>query len=138
MKSLTIYTDGACSRNGRPGAKAGWAFYCIELDKALSGIVPPDERQTNNVGELLAIFMAMGFALQSGAEEILIFTDSNYCIGSLSKWKLKDWKVNYDLIAKTKKMMTYFKTVDFIWVKGHAGDELNEKVDALANEACGM
>lgn len=136
-----IYTDGACSNNGQHNAKASWAFFEPETGKESAGLVEND-LQTNNVGELLAIKRAIEYSIAQGYEQVRIITDSDYSIGSLSKWNIEkrikgQQKKNYNLI---KSILDLKKNIDveFKWVRGHNGDYGNEVVDKLANRLVGM
>ena len=140
MKTVTIYTDGACSGNPGPG---GW---CAILEyqgreKMISG---GEESTTNNRMELMAVIVALE-ALNRPCE-VEIHSDSQYVVNAFNKhwidgWKKRGWKTankqpvkNRDLWERLLAAKSKHK-VEFIWVKGHAGHELNERCDELATTA---
>lgn len=126
--SIRIYTDGASSGNPGPsgaGAVLIYGEHRKELSKYLGNT-------TNNVAELTAIQIALDH-LKTTTKPVLIYTDSSYALGVLTKgWKAKK---NRALIEKIKKQMEPFKTLSFIKVAGHAGIPENERADQLAVEA---
>lgn len=137
MYRVEIYTDGACS--GNPGI-GGWG--CIlrykQTQKELSGGAL---ETTNNRMELTAVIEALK-ALKTSCN-VTLYTDSQYVMKGITEW-LESWKKNG---WKTKSKKNEVKNIDlwqaldaliskheirFVWVKGHNGDEGNERVDALA------
>ena len=137
MKRVEIYTDGACS--GNPGI-GGWG--CVlryrENEKELSG---GELQTTNNRMELTAVIEALK-ALKTCCN-VTLYTDSKYVMNGITEW-LDEWKKNG---WKTKSKKNEVKNIDlwqkldelsskheirFVWVKGHNGDEGNERVDTLA------
>lgn len=86
---MRVFTDGACSHNGKPGAKAGYAVWFPDhSDWSISKRVPSDQSQTNQRGELSAIHEAVKILTERGYldEDIVIYTDSDYSINCLTKW----------------------------------------------------
>jgi|SRR6185369_17701575 len=135
---VTIYTDGACSGNPGPG---GWGAVLIwgDKEKELFGGEPDT---TNNRMELMAAIMALKELKVRCAVEL--YTDSNYvCRGMaewLEDWKQRGWKTtdkkpvkNADLWQALEEQAEKHK-VAWHWVKGHNGDLLNERADALARK----
>ncbi|GAA1927726.1 RNase H family protein [Nocardioides hwasunensis] len=124
---------------GNPGP-AGWAWY-VDDDCWASGGWP---RGTNNMGELMAVLDL----LQQTAhidDDLHVICDSKYVIDSITKWmknwKRKGWKksdgkpvLNVELMKALDEAMQG-RRVEFEWVKGHAGHELNEAADRRANAA---
>ncbi|MBC2932755.1 DUF4440 domain-containing protein [Nocardioides sp. zg-1228] len=124
---------------GNPGP-AGWAWY-VDDGCWASGGWP---HGTNNMGELMAVLDL----LQQTAhldEELRVYCDSTYVINAITKWmkgwKRKGWKkgdgkpvMNVELMKALDAAMEG-RDVDFVWVKGHAGHELNEAADQRANAA---
>ena len=103
MTLLSIYTDGACVRNGKPNAKSSYAFFCLENHYKEVGTGEWDGKHSNNTGELKAILQALRYAVGK-TKWARIFSDSKYAINSSSIW-LPDRKPakgtrikNYDLI----------------------------------------
>ena len=137
MKTVTIYTDGACSGNPGPG---GWGAILSYngREKELSG----GERQTtNNRMELTAVISALEALREPCAVEL--YSDSKYVIDALSKgwaesWRKKNWiksdkksALNPDLWERLLDL-TAVHTMRYHWVKGHADNEYNNRCDALA------
>ena len=139
MTEVDIYTDGACRGNPGPG---GWGALLIfkSQEKELSGAEP---RTTNNRMELMGAIMALA-ALTRGCQ-VRLHTDSKYvCTGVtdwLPNWKARGWKTadkkpvkNQDLWERLDAEAQRHE-VRWIWVKGHAGNAGNERVDRIANAA---
>jgi len=140
LKSVTIYTDGACSGNPGPG---GWAAILMygDREKVLTGY---EESTTNNRMELSAVI----FALKALKEPCLvdIYTDSAYCInafrgGWLINWQLNGWKNANKEEVKNRDLweemiaLTGKHKIKWHKVKGHSDNELNNRCDMLAREA---
>ena len=138
IKTVTLYTDGACSGNPGPG---GWA--CVleyqGKQKQLSGGAA---QTTNNQMELLAVISGLNALKEPCAVEL--YTDSKYVLDGATKWlagwKEKGWKradkkpvLNVDLWQQLSTALERHQ-ITWHWVKGHAGNPLNELVDALACE----
>ena len=135
--TVVIYTDGACKGNPGPGGWGAWLR---------SG---PDERElcggepetTNNRMELTAVIEALR-ALKWPCE-VALYTDSQYVRQGITEWignwKKRGWTTtdkkpvkNADLWRALDEQATRHR-MDWRWVKGHSGDEGNERADALAN-----
>ena len=123
-----LFTDGSCLKN--PNGPGGWAFILISDEDEIH-ISDYDECTTNNKMELKAVIE--GLKIIKEKEECKIFSDSLYVINcATGKWKrklnLEMWK-EYDKVSNNK-------IISFEWIKGHSGNEYNEKVDKMAlNEA---
>ncbi|MBV9076433.1 MAG: ribonuclease HI [Methylobacteriaceae bacterium] len=139
MSRVTIYTDGACSGNPGPG---GWGALLISgaHERTLSGAEP---RTTNNRMELMAAISALE-ALK-GPSDVDLFTDSQYVrngiLSWIAGWKSKGWLTadrkpvkNEDLWRRLDEARSRHK-VAWHWVRGHADDALNNRVDGLARAA---
>jgi ribonuclease HI len=125
---VEIWTDGACSNNGRGNAKAAWAFISGEYEEA--GRV--DGKQTNNRGEALAIYHALKWASEKGFKTITIHTDSQITLHGVMKHP-DNVKENRDIFQKIHHIVTHHKLqVEYQKVLGHSGDPNNEKADILA------
>ncbi len=137
MKKVSIYTDGACKGNPGPGGYGTILVY-NEHEKEIShGFV----ETTNNRMELTAAIVGLE-ALKEPCE-ITLYSDSKYLIDSITKgwvynWRSKGWKksdgssaLNIDLWQKLIALLEVH-SVEFIWVKGHAGHKYNERCDSLA------
>jgi len=120
-----IFTDGSCLKN--PGGSGGWAFTLIENGKqwTMSG---GNSSTTNNRMELMAVIEALDFA-QGNA--YVIHTDSELtmkCATGVYKRKAnKDLWNEYDRALR-------FRKINWVWVKAHNGNPLNEYVDRLARK----
>jgi ribonuclease HI len=136
MTEVVIYTDGACSGNPGPG---GWGAVLRwnGTEKELHG---GDPQTTNNRMELTAAIRALE-ALNRPAQ-VQLHTDSKYLLDGVTKWiagwQRNGWRTaarkpvkNEDLWRELIKAMNGHE-VSWIWVKGHAGEEGNERADALA------
>lgn len=136
MKQVKIYTDGACSGNPGPG---GWGAVLLygDHEKDISG---GDPDTTNNRMEMMAVIE--GARALKDPCELSIYTDSTYVMKGIMEWlkgwKAKGWKTaakkpvkNKDLWLELEEALSRH-TVDWNWVKGHAGDEYNERADQLA------
>ena len=118
-----IYTDGSCLGNPGPG---GFAFIINNEDNEL-WYSEGQQSTTNNQMELTAVIECLDYV----KEKCIIYTDSKYVINcAKGVWKRKAnvdlWK-KYDIATKNK-------TIHFEWVKGHNGNDYNEKVDKMARE----
>ncbi len=135
---VDIYTDGACSGNPGPG---GWGavLSCGDRVKELWG--GEAAGTTNNRMELMAAIQA----LESLTRPLTVnlHTDSTYLrsgiLDWLPKWKRNGWRTaakqpvkNSDLWQRLEAAVASHE-VEWLWVKGHAGDPGNERADALAN-----
>jgi ribonuclease HI len=140
MSEIEIYTDGACSGNPGPG---GWAAIVIDGEdvQQLTGGEP---HTTNNRMELMAAIQALE-ALDEGAT-VSLHTDSAYVSrafneGWLENWQDNGWKTSSKKPVKNKELWQRLLALDeardvtWIWVKGHADNELNNLADALAVDA---
>jgi ribonuclease HI len=136
LPEVVIYTDGACDPNPGPGGWAALLMFGLHR-KTLSG---HDRTTTNNRMELQAIIGALQALTQPC--QVRLHTDSEYVRKGvtlyLSRWKAKGWRTagkqtvaNRDL-WETLDAATQRHQVEWLWVKGHAGDEHNEEVDRLA------
>lgn len=129
---ITIYTDGACSKN--PGGFGGWGAYIQEEDNKifLSGGSPCT---TNNKMEMLAVIEALKY--YKTQKNIILYSDSIYVIKGVTEWmdgwKKKKWKKikNLDLWLEIDKLNN-FHNVSWKHVRGHSGVEGNEIADSLA------
>ncbi|MSQ66584.1 MAG: ribonuclease HI [Gammaproteobacteria bacterium] len=138
-ENIVIYTDGACRGNPGPGAW-GALLRCGDKVKELSGAEPAT---TNNRMELMGAIAALE-ALKRPCR-VAVYTDSQYVKKGSTEW-IKDWikrgwltaarqpVKNADLWQRLQSA-TQGHHIEWHWVKGHAGNPGNERVDALANAA---
>lgn len=136
---LKIWTDGSCLGNPGPG---GWAFVATNGQNTAerSG---GERDTTNNRMELMAVIRALTAAHRHS--EIELHTDSQYVKNGMQSW-LKNWKKNNWHTANKKpvKNQDLWMQLDALsgaikihwqWVRGHNGDEMNERCDELARTA---
>ena len=140
MDSVVIYTDGACKGNPGPG---GWGALLRSVDGSEKELFGGELVTTNNRMEMLAVIQAL-LALKRPCK-VVMHIDSQYVLKGITEWlagwKAKGWKTaakqpvkNVDLWQQLDQLVsTSGHTIDWRWVKGHAGDPGNERADALAN-----
>ena len=135
---IKIYTDGACK--GNPGV-GGWGAIIMQDEKNIE-LFGGENETTNNRMELMAVIMALKEI--SSNLELTIYTDSTYVQKGISEW-IKNWKVNNWRSSSKKPVKNKdlwieldeavgLRKINWKWVKGHAGNEGNEKADELANQ----
>ena len=137
MKTVTIYTDGACSGNPGPG---GWGAI-LDYKGTRRELSDGEPQTTNNRMELSAVIAALS-ALTEPCE-VTLTSDSKYVVDAVGKgwvygWKKRGWKksdnspaLNSDLWEKLLPLLSKHK-VTFVWIKGHARHPENERCDELA------
>ena len=136
---VRIYTDGACSGNPGPG---GWGALLIfgRTEREISGAEPGT---TNNRMELMAAISALEALSRPCAADV--FTDSQYVRNGITNW-IRGWKANGWRTADKKpvKNEDLWRRLDaacarhevaWHWVRGHADDALNNRVDGMARAA---
>ncbi len=138
LPSVIIYSDGACDPNPGPG---GWAalLHFGDQEKTLTGSEP---ETTNNRMELTAATRALQ-ALKRPCQ-VTFYTDSEYLRRGITEWlpnwRKRNWKrkggtlANVDLWQELDQAIRPHQ-IDWHWVRGHAGNRDNERVDRLAREA---
>ncbi|HEV2110517.1 MAG TPA: ribonuclease HI [Gammaproteobacteria bacterium] len=139
MSEFEIYTDGACRGNPGPG---GWAAVVSGggAERVLQGA---EADTTNNRMELMAAIMALR-ELPTGSSATL-HTDSEYVMKGINdwlpSWKARGWKTAAKKPVKNQDLWEALDAanarhrIEWRWVRGHAGNHGNERVDRLANEA---
>ena len=139
MAIVEIFTDGACSGNPGPG---GWGAILRygDTEKELSG---GEAETTNNRMELTAAIEALN-ALKRPCQ-IVLTTDSTYVKDGITSWidgwKKRGWKNSQKKPVKNEDLWKALDearsrhTVEWEWVKGHAGHAENERCDELARNA---
>ncbi len=137
MKTVTIYTDGACSGNPGPG---GWGAILKykDVSREMSG---GEAQTTNNRMELMGVISALEALKEPCIVEL--WSDSKYVIDALEKgwaqsWRKKGWiksdkkpALNIDLWERLLPL-TEKHRMRYHWVKGHADNEFNNRCDRLA------
>lgn len=140
MKSIEIYTDGACSGNPGPGGYGTVLLY-KDKKKELSGGY---KSTTNNRMEIMAVIKGLE-ALKEPCS-VKLYSDSKYVVDAIEKKWVERWRKNNWYRNKTQKALNIdlwtrmlelleIHDVSFVWVKGHASNELNERCDELARLA---
>ena len=136
-KNLVVSTDGSALSN--PNGPMGWAWADQEGGDADAGGA---SNGTNQIGELCAVLQAL--RAHPGERPLVIETDSQYAINCSTTWvpgwKKKGWKNSQGKPVKNRPLIEAIDreiqarqgSVRFVWVKGHAGNTFNEKVDTLA------
>ena len=135
---VVIYTDGACRGNPGPG---GWGAVLIAANGTEKELTGGEPATTNNRMELTAAIQALN-ALKKPCR-VELHTDSTYVMKGITEWvrawKARGWKtadkkpVKNDDLWKLLDEARLRHEVDWRWVKGHAGHDLNERADELAN-----
>jgi ribonuclease HI len=140
MKRVDIFTDGACSGNPGPG---GYGVI-LKSGNARKEISAGYKNTTNNRMELMAVIA--GLSALNAKCNVTVYSDSKYIVDAISKGWARRWKKNNWYRNKTDKAMNpdlwqelllliEQHQVKFVWVKGHAGHEENERCDQLAVDA---
>ena len=140
--AIDVYTDGCCLGNPGPGGYGIVIFLGGERREFSGG----EKHTTNNKMEMTAAIVALE-KFNAHGHEINLYTDSKYLIEGITKWirgwKKNGWKTaskqpvkNGDLWIKLDMLNSRMK-INWIWVKGHADNEWNNRCDLLAKEAAG-
>lgn len=136
--TIVIYTDGACSGNPGPG---GWGAWLVTdgHEKEMCG---GETETTNNRMEMTAAIKALEALKRPSV--VTIHTDSTYLRDGITKWifnwKKNGWRTSAKKPVKNAELWQALEAailphqVQWVWVKGHAGDPGNEKADQLANQ----
>ena len=140
MKEVVVYTDGGARGNPGPGGY-GVVVTFGKYRKEMKGAF---DHTTNNRMELMAAISALELLREPC--KVLLHSDSKYVIDSMTKgwlqeWKKRGWKksdkkpvLNRDLWERLDRAAEG-QQMTWKWVKGHAGNELNERCDELVHEA---
>ena len=140
-KSVTIYTDGACSGNPGPG---GWGALLIhgKTEKEISG---GEANTTNNRMELMAAIRALKILKEPC--NVTLYSDSKYVIQGITEWvegwEKRGWKTADKKPVKNVDLWQALVAacephdIQWQWVKGHSGHAFNDRVDELARGGIG-
>lgn len=137
-EEVVIYADGACKGNPGPG---GWGVW-ISMGQHSKELCGGELMTTNNRMELTAVIRALE-ALKRTCK-LKIYTDSVYVQKGMTEWlvswKARGWRtadkkpVKNDDLWQQLDALAQDHQIEWIWVKGHAGEAGNERADALANQ----
>ncbi|MFM9836547.1 MAG: ribonuclease HI [Methylophilaceae bacterium] len=135
---VEIYADGACKGNPGPGGWGAWLQYNGN-EKSICG---GEDNTTNNRMELTAVIRALETLKRSS--KIKLYTDSSYVQKGMTEWivgwKAKNWRTAEKKPVKNEDLWKVLDTlsqshqIEWIWVRGHDGNDGNERADALANQ----
>ena len=140
---ITIYTDGSALNNPGPG---GYGIVMQMTNGRTLEMSQGYRHTTNNRMEMLAVITALE-NIEDHDSPVTIHSDSQYTINGIVKgwakgWRNRNWKksdgkpaLNPDLWSIMLDLVEQFPKLTFKWVKGHAGNVLNERADVLANSA---
>lgn len=153
---INVYTDGACSNNGKQNALSGYGIYFSDGDIRNESEKIKGDKHTNNIAELTAFIRALEILQEEiiRNEQINIYTDSEYVIKCASSYGEKlyrnDWKTsnnknppNVELVKKAHELFKDLFNVKLIHVNAHTNKQDihsigNENADKLANAAIGI
>ena len=143
-EEIHIYTDGSAIGNPGPGGYGVILMMNGETMEFSQGF----KHTTNNRMEMLAVITALEkIPRDHRKRKVIVHSDSQYTINGITKgwaksWEKRGWKkadgqpaLNPDLWKKMLAITDQYSQLTFQWVRGHAGDPLNERVDHLANSA---
>jgi ribonuclease HI len=135
---VVIYADGACKGNPGPGGWGAW----ISMGGHSKELCGGEPVTTNNRMELMAVIRALQ-ALKRACN-VKVYTDSVYVQKGMTEWiegwKKRGWRtadkkpVKNDDLWQELDAIAQQHQIEWLWVKGHAGDAGNERADALANQ----
>jgi ribonuclease HI len=136
-KELHIYTDGAARGNPGPGGYGAILMWGGRAKELSAGY----RRTTNNRMELMAVIAALE-ALKKDGLKIVLHSDSQYVVKAVNEGWLNNWVVtNFKGGKKNKDLWMRFyelakkNNIQFVWVRGHADNEYNNRCDELATTA---
>ena len=137
QNKIQLYTDGSSRGNPGPGGYGAILLFGSHRKELSQGY----RRTTNNRMELLAVIAGLE-AIKKNELPVTVFSDSQYVVNAVEKGWLKTWiktdfkggKKNKDLWKHYHELAKSF-TINFVWVKGHANNRLNNRCDELATSA---
>jgi len=140
MKHVTLYTDGACSKNPGPGGYGVVLLYDSHRKELSKGF----RKTTNNRMEILAAIAGLE-ALKEPCR-VTLYSDSQYLVNAVEKGWVRRWQANGWMRNKTERAVNpdlwerllalcSIHQVQFKWLRGHAGHEENDRCDELATSA---
>lgn len=142
--NIEIWCDGGCRGNSKDENIGGWGAVLKYKDN-IKELYDGERNTTNNIQELKSVINALQ-ALKTNNKPILIYCDSQYVVNGITKWidgwKKRGWRKsdkkvieNLELWKKLDELVNLQQNIQFIWVKGHADNEGNNRADELANIA---
>lgn len=132
QSEVLIYTDGSAIHKRKRWISGGWAYKIVygKKEKLVSGEML---KSTNNRAEMMAVYKALRAAESLKYKRITIICDNNYVVNVLKgEWVPRS---NHKLWGKIFSVTDKFKSIQFVWIKGHSGNKHNEDADKAANEA---
>ena len=140
LPHITIYTDGGCDPNPGPG---GWGAILIQDDGTEIELSDGAESTTNNRMEMSAVITALNHLTKG--HRVDLYVDSQYVKNGITQWiagwQRKNWQTSTGNPVKNQDLWQTLDSavkrheITWHWVKGHAGDQYNERVDELATTA---
>ena len=150
MSTYKLYTDGACSNNGKIGAIGGWAYAIVdaETDQLVDSSAGRSEGTTNQQMEITSLIEGLRAVLKLNPQFAIVdvFSDSAYCINAINdrwieKWINNGWQTSNKTDVKNQELwrelypLTQDPRFRFIKVKGHSDNFFNNLVDEMAVRA---
>lgn len=140
LNRVTAYTDGACSGNPGPG---GYGVVLLNSTGVFEFSAHVADTTSNRM-EILAAVSALNRS--EPADQFMVFSDSKYVVNIgnlwLEGWRRSNWRksdgrpvANVDLLKDLVAAIARHERVDWRWVRGHAGNQYNERADQLARRA---
>jgi ribonuclease HI len=141
-RRATIFTDGAAEGNPGPGGFCALVRLPGQADREVSGGV---HHTTNNQMEMTAAIVGLKAAIEAGATDFRVITDSEYLLKGMTQWlagwQRNGWKTASGQPVKNRELweelaaLTRGRSVAWEWTRGHAGHPENERCDAVASAA---
>ena len=144
IKEVEIWTDGGCAGNPGPG---GWAFV-VRTGAQVEEYSGFDPNTTNNRMELIAVREALLKLSERPSPKglpVTVHTDSQYVQKGITQWihawERNGWRTSAKKPVKNSELwralsdLSRGMAITWAWVKGHAGNEMNERCDSLVQEA---
>ena len=137
---MEIYTDGSCLVN--PNGRGAWAFIVVGRNGEVFRDFGTSPSTTNNRMEIEAVYNALLWIKQRRFVDVIIYSDSQYTVNSLTHWSKQrensNWRKrfpNEDIIVPAYLLLKELKerNTKLKWVRGHNGNYWNEEADKLAN-----
>jgi ribonuclease HI len=144
LGKITVYTDGSALGNPGPG---GYGVVIQTVNGKTHEFSQGYQHTTNNRMEMVAVITALETLKDNPKATITVHSDSQYVINGITKgwakgWRKRGWKksdgkpaLNPDLWGLMLDLVDLFPKLTFKWVRGHAGNTLNERADVLATTA---